>query len=258
MSRVYKIGRNPSNELSVSTDYGHISGHHADIIFENDGTVVIQAANDRNGTTVNGSRIRTSALKKGDDVRLADYPLQELLYGIENLPNDVRLFFEVPLKGMTKATPPKPAPQLLTSMPANNCWLSEMEEKRLIDVFQKYKSDKLGIQKAQNQKTTLIRGAFTVVPPITIYLLSQFFIQDAATKGLVSGIGLALGSAVGLFFTGNASTVTSEKIERLTQKFRTEYICSVGGCTYGHLHDYELDYFKKTKGVCPCGKKKAC
>jgi hypothetical protein len=258
MSRVYKIGRNPSNELPVSTDYGHISGHHADIIFENDGAVVIQAANDRNGTTVNGSRIRIAALKKGDDVRLADYPLQELLYGIENLPSDVRLFFDVPLKGMTRPTPQKAVAPMATNAPLGNCWLSEMDEKRLIEVYQKYKSDRIDIQKAQNQKTTLIRGAFTLIPPIVIYLLSQFFIQDVATKGLVSGIGLALGSAIGLFFTGNAGTVTSEKIERLTQKFRTEYICPVGGCTYGHLHDYELDYFKKTKGVCPCGKKKAC
>jgi FHA domain len=258
MSRVYKIGRNSSNELPVGSDYGHISGHHADLIFENDGVVVIQAANDRNGTTVNGSRIRIAAIKKGDDVRLADYSLQELLYGIENLPNDVRLFFDVPLKGMTKATQQKASASLTTNVPNSNCWLSEAEEKRLVEVYQKYKSDKLSIQKAQNQKTTLVRGAFTLIPPIAIYLLSQFFIQDVATKGLVSGIGLALGSAIGLFFTGNAGTVTSEKIERLTQKFRTEYICTVGGCTYGHLHDYELDYFKKTKGVCPCGKKKAC
>ena len=267
MSKTYKIGRNLSNELPVSADYAHISGHHADIIFENDGTVVIQAANDRNGTTVNGSRIRITALKQGDDVRLAEYPLQELLYKMDNLPNDVRLFFNVPLNGVKKATPPsgmqaqylppKPAFSDHTNAPANNNWLNETTEMRLTDVYLNYKIEKLRIQKDQNRKTTLIRGAFTLIPPILIFGLSQFFIHDVATKGLVSGVGLALGSAIGLFVTGNASTVTSEKIERLTQKFRTEYICPVGGCTYGHLHDYELDYFKKTKGVCPCGKKKA-
>ena len=146
---------------------------------------------------------------------------------------------------------------MTTNTPSVNDWLSEDEQLRLIEIYQKYKADRLAIQKEQNRKTTLLRGAFTLVPPITIYFLAQFFIHDAATKGLVSGIGLALGSAIGLLMTGNAGTITSEKIEKLTQKFRTQYICPVRGCTYGHLHDYELDYFKKTKGVCPCGKKKA-
>ena len=61
---VLNIGRNSKNDVVISDS--EVSGHHAQIVSDNDNQVFINDLNSQNGTFVNGNKISQAKLKHGD------------------------------------------------------------------------------------------------------------------------------------------------------------------------------------------------
>ncbi|PID46595.1 MAG: hypothetical protein CSB47_03195 [Proteobacteria bacterium] len=80
---ILSIGRTPSNVIVISSLT--VSRHHARIIY-NDGAYFLQDMNSRNGTFLNGKRIRKARLSNGDQINIGGYQIG--VQGEEDLPND--------------------------------------------------------------------------------------------------------------------------------------------------------------------------
>lgn len=65
------IGRAASNQICLEAEaYPHVSGHHARLGLDADGTPQIEDLGSRNGTYVNGKQVKSKRLRDGDVVRL--------------------------------------------------------------------------------------------------------------------------------------------------------------------------------------------
>jgi S1-C subfamily serine protease len=65
------LGRAPTNEVVLDPDlYPHVSGHHARLCVSDDGSLVLEDLNSRNGCLVNGRRDHRRVLRDGDFIQL--------------------------------------------------------------------------------------------------------------------------------------------------------------------------------------------
>ena len=71
MPSVKKIGRAASNDLVL--DYPEISGHHAILTTQPDGSLLLEDLNSSNGTFVNGKKIRSKTIQPSDTIKFAHY-----------------------------------------------------------------------------------------------------------------------------------------------------------------------------------------
>ena len=102
MSRIYRIGTLPNNDIVLSSEY--VSRSHADITVMDNGTYVL-TDHSKNGTTVNGNRVQNSTvtINYGDNVLFAS-----------QVPLDwsrITRMTPYPPLGQTTTPPPPPQPQ---------------------------------------------------------------------------------------------------------------------------------------------------
>ena len=76
--KVVKIGRAHDNDIVISDS--SVSRYHLEIIKTNDGIFIIKDLDSRNGTYVNGRKIKESELKDTDIIRIGNTTLPWLNY----------------------------------------------------------------------------------------------------------------------------------------------------------------------------------
>lgn len=207
------IGRNPECDLKI--DDLTVSRLHAQLTFNDDGTIIIEDLNSAAGTKVNGEYVRKKKIKSTDRIELGSNG-----YFIDIL----------------KLIPPK---------------TNYAEEFDLLrSVYENYASDKIRINKLVNKKGSLARSIPMAIPGL-ITLCVGLAISETY-KPLLTISGGALSVLVPLIAVGMSSKQYSkreEMMEELNADFQVKYVCPkckrfLGYLTWQHL--------KNTGGCSSC------
>jgi len=136
MALVITIGRSSDNDLMLN--FPEISGHHAQLITGDAGEYVLEDLGSTNGTFVNGSKIKKTAITQRDNIKFAHYQfsLQKLLAASE----DKKV---ISVKEVTFSD----------------------EFNQLKNVYADYVKKKLNIMQG-NKKNTIIRGVLSFIPVV--------------------------------------------------------------------------------------------
>lgn len=209
MKKKYTIGRLPHND--IVEDFDTISREHAVLIVQDDFSVRIKDKNSRNGTYVNGRRVRNKLIKQKDQVKLGDHNL------------DLTTFWK----------------ELQISIDNSRIDYSS-EFKEMEPIFQEYqKKKKIISKKGEGWKT-----AVTILVPLIIVL--GFVLKPDVIENDLLKFSLLIGSGLVVRFILHFISISPEKkrenLEVLAAEYEDELICPK--CET-KLHQHTLAYWKK-------------
>jgi hypothetical protein len=144
MNEILTIGRSSENHLVLKIPA--VSSRHCSIRKLPDDSFLIEDHDSSNGTFLNGRRIKQSLLKAGDELSLANYPLDvTMILGIfDTGPFKTGVVYEEFRKQE----------------------LIFLEFSKLKGVYEEYQKKKRYILKANNLKSTGIRAGLSVIPVV--------------------------------------------------------------------------------------------
>ena len=239
MEKIVKsFGRNPANDVVLNEQ--EVSGFHARVTALGNNQFLLEDLDSRNGTFLNGQKIKSAYITQGDTVQFS------------NLSVDVLSFLQVAPPKPSISAPLSPKMELVnqkntaplpqdTKLATNSPYKDEFLALKL--VWEKYQTDKVDINARVSGKATKERLKFQLGGMIAGGLVAAIFPPAA----LVSMVGSTLGGTIGQMKTSGINA--NEELQQLFEKFVTEYKCFNSQCNR-HFGNFSWDYYAK-EGVCP-------
>jgi hypothetical protein len=205
------IGRASDNQIIVQDK--HVSSHHAELLQEEDGSWYIIDLNSTNGTMVNGTPVIRKKITQEDRIVLAHS-------------------FELDIKAALKS---------------DNDFSEEFSG--LKEVYMNYQNEKIRIQSGNIVSSGLKRSLPYALPGVVGVIVSLGIKHPAM---IVISVIVSIGAPViGMALANKESSKVPEKLERLKDRFKIDYVCPKCGIFLGEL-PWE-NHIKRKK--CQCGAK---
>lgn len=212
---IITIGKAADNDFVV--DDPHVSRHHARLIREPDGSLVLEDAGSTNGTFVNEIQVVRKHVVPTDTIRLGDRYI---------LP-------------------------IAEALKSGNDYSEEFAA--LKEVYERYISDKVRIQSSNQFKTRLLQSLPFALPGV-IGVVAGFF--GKGSPGLF-GISLFIAicaPTIGIYLGAKQAAKIPRQLQEIANRFKIDYVCPKCGTFLGEI-PWESLRNRKRCSVPGCGAK---
>jgi len=193
---IIKVGKANDNDFIV--DDPHVSRYHAQLVHEENGSLLLEDLGSTNGTFVNGSQIQKKRIDSSDEIKLGDdyiLPLVEVL----KCANDYREEFAA-----------------------------------LKVIYDNYIQSKVKIQSSNQFKVRIFQSMPFAIPGIIGVIIG--FLGKGSPQLFMLSLGIVIcAPAIGIYLGAKQSAKIPQQLQDIANQFKIDYVCPKCGSFLGEI-----------------------